>query len=117
MLVVRIGNRLNTWSQKYFAHKELTYHATAIWASFFVLTLITALLFKIPGFTFLGFIVLCILFLLFGRYLLFAVTSISYLIKETKKISDGDLTHKINETEVTPSMRVLSKYINNISSL
>jgi signal transduction histidine kinase len=115
MLVVRIGNRLNTWSQKYFAHKELTYHATAIWASFFVLTLITALLFKIPGFTFLGFIVLCILFLLFGRYLLFAVTSISYLIKETKKISDGDLTHKINETEVTPSMRVLSKYINNIS--
>lgn len=115
MLVVRIGNRLNTWSQKYFAHKELTYHATAIWASFFVLTLITALLFKIPGFTFLGFIVLCILFLLFGRYLLFAVTSISYLIKETKKISDGDLTHKINDTEVTPSMRVLSKYINNIS--
>lgn len=115
MLVVRIGNRLNTWSQKYFAHKELTYHATAIWASFFVLTLITALLFKIPGFTFLGFIVLCILFLLFGRYLLYAVTSISYLIKETKKISDGDLTHKINETEVTPSMRVLSKYINNIS--
>lgn len=115
MLVVRIGNRWNTWSQKFFAHKELTYRATLIWTIFFVLTLITVLLFKIPGFTFLGLIVLCLLFFIFGRYLLNVVTSLGYLIKETKEISDGDLTHKINETEVTPSMRILSKYINNIS--
>lgn len=115
MLFVRIGNRLNAFSQKYFTHKELTYSATLIWVIFFVLTLITVLLFKVPGFTLLGLIVLCILFFIFGRYLLNVVTSLSYLIKETKKISDGDLTHKINETEVTPSMRILSKYINNIS--
>lgn len=115
LLVVRIGNRLNTWSQKFFAHKELTYHATAIWATFFVLVLITALLFRIAGFTFLGLILLCLIFFVYGRYLLNVVTSLSYLIKETKKISDGDLTHKINENEVIPSMRILSKYINNIS--
>ena len=115
MLIVRFGNRLNAFSQKYFTHKELTYSATVIWAIFFVLTLITVLLFKVPGFTFLGLIVLFMLFFIFGRYLLNVVTSLSYLIKETKKISDGDLTHKINETEVTPSMRILSKYINNIS--
>lgn len=115
MLVVRTGNQLNAFFQKYVTHKELTYCATVIWVIFFVLTLITVLLFKVPGFTFLGLIVLCMLFIILGRHLLNVVTSLSYLIKETKKISDGDLTHKINETEVTPSMRILSKYINNIS--
>lgn len=114
LLVVRIRNRLNNWSQKFFAHKELTYSTTLILACFFVLTLATSLLFKIPGFTLLGLILLCLIFFIFGRYLLYVVTSLSYLIKETKKISDGDLTHKINETEVVPSMRLLSKYINNI---
>ncbi|WP_455717936.1 sensor histidine kinase [Anaerosporobacter sp.] len=116
MLLVRIGSRLNAWSHRYFAHKELTYQATAILAVFFVLILITALLFKIPGFTILALIILFVLFFVFGRYFLNAVTSLSYLIKETKKISDGDLTHKINETEVIPNIRVLSKYINNISN-
>lgn len=116
MLLVRIGNRLNAWTKKYFAHKELTYQVTAILAVFFISIIITALFFKIPGFTFFALIILFVLFFVFGKSLLNAVTSLSYLIKETKKISDGDLTHKIDETELIPNMRVLSQYVNNISN-
>ncbi|HEX3075516.1 MAG TPA: HAMP domain-containing sensor histidine kinase [Lachnospiraceae bacterium] len=44
-----------------------------------------------------------------------ACASISHLINEAKKISDGDLNHKINEADLIPNMRVLAHYINNIS--
>ncbi len=116
MLTIKMFAKFSRWTVRYFSHKELTYHATYVWITFFILTSITAFLFKIPGFTLLSFLLLIILFLVFGKYLMRAVTSLSYLIEETRKISDGDLTHKINENEVMPSMRVLSRSINNISN-
>ncbi|WP_310603003.1 sensor histidine kinase [Anaerosporobacter sp.] len=116
MLLIRIGNCIHIWLQEFFAYKELTYQATAIWVILFTLTLIIALSFKLPAFTFLAIILLCILFLIFGKYFLHAIVSLSFLIKETKKISDGDFTHKINEEEILPGIRVLSRYINDISN-
>lgn len=116
MLIVRMINCISSWSRRYFEHKDLSFHATFALVGLFILVTLTAFLFKQSGFPIVGLILLIIIFVIFGRYVLYAVTSLSYLINETKKISDGDLTHKIDETQVTQSMVVLSRYINNISN-
>jgi signal transduction histidine kinase len=101
--------------QQFFTYRSVTFRATGIVVILYLVALFITLFFRTVEFPVFGIFLLSLAFFIVGKYFVMACASISHLINEAKKISDGDLNHKINEADLIPNMRVLAHYINNIS--
>lgn len=102
---------------RFFKNGPITYHVAAYFLVFIVLNFLSmfCFLFTNNGFGFLVGLLFTMISILFAAYFLFRYASdFNIIVKETKQIADGNLTHKLPEAELTGANQILAGYINHI---
>ncbi|BCN31705.1 sensor histidine kinase [Anaeromicropila herbilytica] len=112
----KIYRKTSTAIHLFFENKNLTYRAI-FYLLIFILVKFIATLFLFDGSSFgtmMYYIISAIAYIYVANILIKLAAQLNVLITETKKITEGNLTHKIPEDELDHSMRKLGTYINSI---
>ncbi len=113
-LAIFLG-RLKKFLRAFFAEHSLTYPLAALLIIFIAIEILAVYLYRHPIVSIYESLVVAIIGLLLLGYKLFNVAiDINIVTNETKGLTEGDISHKINTTTMCGPVATLGEYINNI---
>lgn len=116
-LIVRFFIRLNIFIHEFFAQQSITYRVFAIIGLFAAVQFLAFYLYNYPILLNrrIEFLIIAVPdYLYLGYVLLKAAIDYNIVTKETKKIAEGNLTHKIPVITMQEPALTLAEYVNNI---